>query len=90
MSESNSEKPVSSPPQHLSDKPPAATCGDEHMVEEGIATKAMSNEEYISGFRLATVMFSLVLVTFLVMLDASIVATVCQPATVCRQSTTAI
>lgn len=58
------------------DMPTTVAWGDERMAEEGAVGKDAASEEYISGFKLITVLFSLILVTFLVMLDASIVATV--------------
>ncbi|KFY05017.1 hypothetical protein O988_00340 [Pseudogymnoascus sp. VKM F-3808] len=48
---------------------------DERLAEEGAVAKDPAGEKCISGVKLATVLFSLILVTFLVMLDASIVAT---------------
>jgi hypothetical protein len=59
---------------------------DERLAEEGAVAKDSAGEKYISGVKLATVLFSLILVTFLVMLDASIVATVGLSTTHCRHS----
>lgn len=58
------------------DRSTATAWGDERMAEEGAVAKDSASEEYISGFKLITLLFSLILVTFLVMLDATIVATV--------------
>lgn len=55
----------------------------ERMAEEGGATKDAVDEGAVSGFKLILLMTALVLVSFLVMLDASIVATVCFPTGAC-------
>lgn len=80
MEETQSKSPAmpDAPPQPSTTT--ASIRSAERMAEEGGATKDAVGEDVISGVKLIILMTALVLVSFLVMLDASIVATVCIPA----------
>lgn len=82
--DANSDTPV---PRHSSDEDNkesrSSSSPDVPEVSKGNSSETtsatVSNEkeyEYLTGFKLAAIMFSLTLVTFLMLLDTSIVSTV--------------
>jgi hypothetical protein len=72
----NNKEYKATPPESISLKTPASPDGKETAY---VAVVPDSERQYLTGFKLAVVLGSLTLISFLVLLDMSIIGTVSPP-----------